>query len=183
MSDYIEVNTASRYPTHFLRAVELIGKARGTFQIPSENWPYPTKHRLGTPGIDPYYAEIWVDGMDWQKSYWAIETVKHNSPVCLPFIVFEDHKNSDLFNEYDFDQLVQAALYDRRDRLWVQKNDGYYNDSVWFYLKGPGQVLENTPMMRGYQFEHASQPAVQFYMNSLFVPERPVTPKVLDCKK
>lgn len=170
MPDHINANTTSRHPTHFLRAVELIERARGAFQIPSENWPYPTKHYIGTAGVDRYYAEIWVDGMDWQKTFWALETEKFNEPVCLPFIVFEDHKNFDLFNGYDFDQLVQAALYDRRDRLWVQKNDGYYNDSVWHYLKGTERFWEVPPTMQMYQFKHASQPAVQFYMNNIFVP-------------
>jgi hypothetical protein len=121
---------------------------------------------------DQYYAEIWVDGMDWQNSYWVLETFKSGDPVCLPFIVFEDHKNFELFNRYDFGQLVAAALYDRRDQLWIQKDDGYFNDNVWTWLGGNGRAMEGNPSMQMFQFKHASQPAVQFFMNTAFVPER-----------
>ena len=61
----LDVNTVSSYSTHFLRAVELIKKARETYKVPSENWPYPTQYRFGIPN-DNYYAEVWTDGMDWQ---------------------------------------------------------------------------------------------------------------------
>lgn len=64
----IDVNTTSKQSTHFLRAIELIKKARDDFRVPSENWPHPTEHRFGIPN-DHYYAEVWIDGMDWQSSY------------------------------------------------------------------------------------------------------------------
>ena len=60
----IDVNITSKYSTHFLRAVELIMKAREEFKVASENWPSPTEYRFGIPQ-DNYYAEIWLDGMDW----------------------------------------------------------------------------------------------------------------------
>jgi hypothetical protein len=173
MPDYIDVNTTSTYSTHFLRGVELIIRARDAFQVPSENWPYPTQYRFGIPN-DRYYAEVWVDGMDWQASYWLIEENNLERPICRPFIIFESYEDRDDFNNSDFSELVKASLYERRDRLWIQKNDGWFNDSVWTYFKKvePEKKLEQTPGMIMFQFEHASQERVQFYMNADCVPER-----------
>lgn len=169
----IDVNTTSTYSTHFLRAVELIEKARKTFNIPSENWPYPTKNSIGSPD-DNYYAEIWSDGMDWQSSYWIIETVKGNDPVCLPFLIFEDVGNQVNFKSYDFNNLIKASLYERRDRLWIKQDDGCFNDLIWayFYKIEPEDIFKSPAIMKKYMVEHSSQPRVQFYMNIDFVPER-----------
>ena len=130
----VNENTISRYPTHFLRAVELITQARDSYGVPSENWCYPTRHSLGT-SKDLYYAEIWEDGMDWQTSLWVIETFSLDNPVCRPFIVFEDQLNQKKFNRCNFDELVHASLYERRDRLWIKKDEDRFNDSIWSYFK------------------------------------------------
>jgi len=169
--DPMNNSTVSGYPTRLLRGVELIAEARAKFNVPSENWTYPTKHYLGTPG-DRYYAEIWVDGMDWQNSYWIIETANFGEPVCLPFIIFEDSKNQNLFNSCDFSTLIEATLYERRDHLWIQKDDGHFYDTIWAYFHRvrPDVYLERTPGMALYWVAHASQPRVQFYMNEKILP-------------
>ena len=87
----ITVNTVNREPTHFMRAYELIEKARSDFKVPSENWPHPLATRFGIPN-DCYYAEIWVDGMDWQPSYWIIEEAKLDKPKIQPLLIF-NHNN------------------------------------------------------------------------------------------
>jgi hypothetical protein len=177
MPKNIDVNTTSDYPTHFLRGVELIIEAREKFGIPSENWPHPIEQRFGIPG-DKYYSEIWWDGMDWQNSYWVIETFKYSGPICLPFIVFEDHKNSDQFNSYDFDCLIKASLFERRDRLWIKENDDIFNDTVWSFFKAvePKQNMDKLPEMLMFQMQmqNASQSGVEFFMNINFVPERKI---------
>lgn len=167
-------NTTSTHPTHFLKGTELITGARNAFNVPSENWTYPTKHRFGIPR-DKYYAEVWVDGMDWQCSFWLIETFNYDNPVCQPFLIFEDSKNYDNFNDHDFEELIKAALYERRDQLWIQKDDGFFNDTVWTYLKRvqPDNRMMSTPCMVLFQFEHASQKRVQFYMNEDMLPPYP----------
>lgn len=168
----IDANTTSSQPTHFLRAVELIIEARNIFRVPSENWPFPTEYQFGMPQ-DRYYAEMWVDGMDWQPSYWIIESDNYNSPICRPLIIFDDHDNRDKFNSYDWRNLLRAIMFYRRDELWVRHNDlGGATDEVWPYLKffDPVEKLECTPGMFKVFFEHASQKAVEFHINVEYVP-------------
>jgi len=165
----LDVNTVSRNPTHFLRAVELIKKARGEFKVYSENWPSPTKYKFGVPN-EKYYAEIWVDGMDWQPSYWIIEEHSLEKPEINPLIVFDSNEQRHLFNERDFEDFISAICWYRRDKFWVKHNDvSYFCDSVWPYLfrenKGPDGYESN------YYFEHASQPKVKFWLNSDFIPK------------
>jgi len=167
----LEVNTTSRMPTHFLAGVELIKEARKTFNVCSENWPYPTIHSLGQPDVDRYYAEVWIDGMDWQNSYWIIETIHYNSPVCIPLVIFENNDEEKKFNRYDFGKLVDAALWYRRDIVWIQKDGtGVYNDLIWPYLHIIDEK-ETISTMRKFEFRHASQIAVRFEMNILCVPD------------
>ena len=126
----IDVNTTSRYSTHFLRGVELIKWAREEFRVPSENWPHPTEHRFGIPN-DNYYAEVWVDGMDWQASYWIIEEISYHKPQIQPLIIFNHHEERNRFNDWDFHDLLKAMMYYRRDLKWVNKKDvGIFSDSV-----------------------------------------------------
>lgn len=165
-------NTVSDTPTHFLRAVEIIDYARNSFSIPSENWPYPTRARFGMPG-DKYYAEVWVDGMDWQPSYWLIESYNYLNPSCIPFVVFEDHKDREKFNDFDFYGMLKAAMRYRRDLLWIQKGEKEYHDErVWPYFKriSPISVKEQTPCLMKFSFDHASQDNVEFFMNKKCVP-------------
>ncbi len=168
----IDVNTVSIQPTHFLRGVELISQARSTFNIPSENWANPTAYRFGSPN-DNYYAEIWVDGMAWQNSYWVIESFDAEDPECLPFIIFEDSENRKRFNDYDFGMLIHASLFERRDRLWIKQGENLYLDQVWAFFKPvePVDILRGSSDLVKYSMMHASQPRVVFYMNNQFVPE------------
>ena len=173
----IYANTTASSHTHFIAATELIREARDRFHVCSENWPYPMDYRFGDPR-DRYYAEIWLDGMDWQNSYWLIETVRYGSPVCVPLIIFEDHKNRDAFSEYDFAHLVRAVMNYRRDVQWLKQGpDSWHNDDVWPFLhrgneaRCPGAVKEGVPGMAHFMFEHASQPAIEFWMNIHCVPE------------
>jgi len=164
----IDCNTTSKYSTHFLAPIELIKEARDKFNIPSENWPFPTVYKLGTPR-DKYYAEIWEDGMDWQNSYWIIETDNYADPACIPLVMFDDHENLNKFHSHDLQQLFQAIMYYRRDTLWIKQNDlGIFSDSVWPYLKKEGS--ENKGLIK-FTFEHASQPKTEFWLNPDFVPE------------
>ena len=94
----LDVNTVSKHPTHFLRAVELIKKAREEFRVPSENWPHPTDYKFGIPN-DRYYAEIFTDGMDWQPSYWVIEDKQLEKPQIQPFVIFEYNEDREKFND------------------------------------------------------------------------------------
>ena len=166
----LDVNTTSKEPTHFLRAVELIIKAREDFNVPSENWPYPTDHKFGTPN-DHYYAEIWTDGMDWQVSYWILEEYKLRKPKIQPLMIFNNHEERSIFNEYDLDELFSAMFYYRRDSVWVNTKDlGHYTDTVWPFLT---LFKDETryKKLKLYAFEHASQPQVVFWLNTDFVPE------------
>lgn len=174
MSD-IDVNTISREPTHFLAAVELIKEARKSYQVPSENWPYPTPHRYGFPK-DRYYAEIWVDGMDWQHTYWIIETVNFNNPRVFPLVVFDNHKQQELFNDHEFRQLLMAMMDYRRNEVWIKSNDGsWYNDDVWCFVERLFPIqeerLEKWNCDR-FVLEHASQKPVTFFGNLSCIPNR-----------
>lgn len=170
----IDVNTTSVQATHFLRAVELIIEAREKYRVPSENWPYPTEYKLGTP-CEEYYAEVWIDGMDWQNSYWAIEEKNLQNPQVKPFIIFEKSEERELFNNYDFGQLVKGSLWYRRDKFWIKRNSlGIFTDTIWPYLKivyDSNQMFTNKykELIR-VEFKHASQPKVAFWMNEHFIP-------------
>ena len=166
----MDANTTSKNSTHFLRGVELIHKAREDYNIPSENWPYPTVYKFGIPN-DHYYAEVWIDGMDWQPSYWVIEEYQFNKPQIQPLIIFQTNEERDKFDEYNFNELVDGMLYYRRDKLWVNKNDyGIYTDSVWPYINVFGYKMKHKKM-KMYSFEHASQSKVKMWFNTEFIPE------------
>lgn len=164
-------NTTSGNPTHFLRAIELIEDGRKRYSVPSENWPYPTRYRFGTP-CEKYYAEIWADGMDWQASYWIIEEANLENPQVYPLLIFYENRDRENFFDYDFQLLLEACMWYRRDKFWIKHNDiGMYSDMVWPYLR----LLELEPsahfhMVKAY-FEHASQPRVPFLININFIPE------------
>ena len=170
-------NTTSLYPTHFLRGVELVDQATRDFSAASENWPCPSQYKFGMP-IDEYYAEVWENGMDWQKNYWVIEEIKLEDPIIQPLIIFENHEEEEKFNHHDFGMLIKAALYYRRDSVFIQhKNYGCYKDLVWPFL----YLINDTKrfnVMEYFMFQHANQQPVQFWMNPSFIPEY-----ILDKKK
>jgi hypothetical protein len=166
-------NTVSDHPTHFLAAVPLIVEARSTFSVPSENWGYPTNYRLGSPN-DFYYAEVWVDGMDWQQSYWVIESVSFNSPKVYPLVVFEDDKVQ--INDHDLKLLILALITYRRSVLWTHQDDqSRYHDSVWVYMKTLG-ITPPPDWGQLCEFEHGSQQAVRFLANKEFIPPHKMQP-------
>ena len=102
----MKYNTTISNPTRFLNPTGAIEEGIDKYKLASENWPYPSGHSIGDT-YDDYYAEIWNNGMDWQHTYWFIESNKYESPVAIPFLVFEQHKDEDLFNEYDFNNLLR----------------------------------------------------------------------------
>lgn len=162
-------NTTSVQPTHFLRGVELIVKACEQYSVPSENWPYPTHYRYGIP-VDNYYAEIWCNGMDWQPSYWVIEEANLEKPRVYPFIIFESNEDRQKFNEYDFTMLVKASLFYRQDILYIKHNNlGVYTDLTWPFIKCIDKT-QQFGVTQQFEFSHASQLPVQFWMNIDFVP-------------
>jgi len=167
----LDVNTTSTYPTHFLRAIELIKNARETFNVPSENWPNPTEYRFGRAN-DNYYAEVWVDGMDWQSSYWILEEYKLRKPKIQPLMIFNSNEERNIFNNYDFRELLSAMFYYRRDSVWVKSKElGYYTDTIWPFLS----LFKNETRyhnLKLYVFEHASQKRVVFWLNQDFIPEQ-----------
>jgi len=167
----IDVNAVSGHPTHFLRAVELITNARKHFGVPSENWPFPTEYKAGCPN-EWYYAEIWTDGMDSQPSYWVLEEKELGNPQIQPFIIFKENLHREIFNDYDFSQLISAALWYRRDKFWVKHNDlGMYTDMVWPFIHviNKSDIAKKSKLTKVY-FEHASQQRVYFLMNLDFIP-------------
>lgn len=168
----LDVNTVSRHPTHFLRGVELVLRGRDKFGVPSENWPSPIEDRFGSPN-EMYYAEIWVDGMDWQPSYWIIEEKKLEKPQIQPFIIFKSNESRNKFNDHDFSDLIKAALWYRRDLFWVKQDDlSYFTDMVWPFLHviNTYNKAKYSNMSKVY-FEHASQQRVYFLMNLDFIPK------------
>lgn len=165
----ISVNTTNKNPTHFLRAVELIERGRKLFGVPSENWPAPTRYKFGVPN-DYYYSELWIDGMDWQPTYWAIEQFSYEDPIINPLLIFSNHTKRELFNEYDFEQMVMAMFHFRRDKFVLKLNDStIYNDMVWPFLK----LIDAEPRcgLIPVKFSHASQNAVEFWVNHAFIPD------------
>ena len=166
----LDVNTTSKNPTHFLRAVELVGRAREEFGVPSENWPHPSSCRFGIPN-DNYYAELWVDGMDWQPSYWIIEELNLRKPSIQPLIIFNYYDERMKFDESYFEEFMNGIMYYRRDYMWLKTNDlRYFTDSTWPFLSLFKDELRYRKM-KLYSFEHASQPRVVFWLNEDFIPE------------
>lgn len=175
-SKIVDCNTVMNISTHFLNPVELIKSARTEYNIASENWPCPTRSKLGTPSLDGYYCEVWQDGMDWQHTYWLLEQVKTNAPVALPFIRFDKHEEEDKFNLYDFENMINAILFYRRNDLWIRDKDvyGIFSDTVWPYFHFnkilSGQSYFQNYWSRNYYFKHASQPRVEFEVNTKLLP-------------
>lgn len=160
-------NTVSDHPTHFLAAVPMIVEAREKFTVSSENYTYPTEYRLGSP-MDFYYAEVWVDGMDWKQIYWVIESTSVNTPQVKPLVVFEDDKI--LINDHDLKQLMLALITYRRSVLWTHQDDqSRYRDNIWPYFKTLG-VTPTGEWGQLCQFEHAFQPLVKLLVNKGFIP-------------
>lgn len=171
----IYANTTSKEYTHFISAVNLIQNAREDFKVPSENWPYPTQYRIGSPEtLDRYYAELWTDGIDWQSTYWIIESINLEEPQIYPLLYIDSTELR--FNKWDFSRLMYAILYARRDFKWIKKQDyKFYCDTVWSFVVrdvpdyADIKKFETANLVKVY-IEHASQPRVNFYINIDFLP-------------
>jgi len=189
-------NTTGRYPTHFLAAVELIEKAKAAFSLPSENWDYPTQHRIGAPR-DTFYAEVWQNGMDWQNNYWVIWEAGEKS-ICEPLLVFDDHKVEEQFKESD--HFIEAQLAFMRDKIIAEERELPFSgdsiktngliggpipkrkwepatssrtwrawDEIWcFSWTDPSKVGNKDLVWTG--ICHASQSPVEFWANSKYMP-------------
>ncbi len=162
-------NTTTRLHTHFPKAIDLILWARKNYNIPSENWAYPY-HHFGNP-IDKYYAEIWTDGMDWNKNLWLIETKKREWPAPYPFIVFDDTKDSNKIPDFQMKEIIDAILWKRRNHLWIGHNDSYCGEEVFPYLKKESEETRTgwPEYMAKYSFEHNSQPKTVFWFNGSLI--------------
>ena len=129
-------NTCSGVATKFLTGAQLIQTATEVYKTENENWAYP----IFSFGDDEsnYYAEIWMNGMDYNYIYWVIETANHDTPKIYPLIFFPETKDRDNFQDREFRHLCKAFLYNRRyqiskDTKSVSYNDGYgiYRDMIW----------------------------------------------------
>lgn len=175
-SSDISVNTSSNNPTHFLRPVELIQHARDEFGMASENWPYPTTYKIGAQG-DAYYAEVWVDGMDWHHNYWIIEQIQTKEqdgwdPIATPLLIFDDHEDEDKIRPWKFDMMLDSLLAFRRDEKWIKNNELENWDEFWSSFKTMSSTgKDGTPGMVRCQIEDHEGP-VQFWMNEEFYPSR-----------
>jgi hypothetical protein len=167
-------NDISQFPTHFLAGPQLIKSSRELHGLTSENYTYPTMTYLGSPR-DEYYAEIWVDGMDWQNTYWLLEQANHGERKAVPFLVFSSIDEEKQFNPLDMHNLFRAMMSYRRNLtgpLSVLIRSTYF-DSIWPYLYLVDENAapnEKAPDLGRFLFTHNSQTPVTFYLNKISVP-------------
>ena len=166
---YINNNSVSDRHTHFICGVQMVTQAREEFKISSENWTEPRYH-FGHPVDNDYYSEVWLDGMDWDLVYWALEKYNHE-PKILPLLYFEDSVDRNKIPEFEFNQIIKALCTYRQNKLWFKKEDvGYFSDSVWSYITITDVRYKD--FFIKVKFEHASQKAVEFYIHKDFIPEK-----------
>jgi len=154
-------NTASTIKTSFLAGVELIKDARIKFNVHSENWTYP-RCTFGESD-DPYYAEIWTDGMDWNLVFWLLETTGYGDPKVVPCIIFDEKCLEDI-TRHSINNIVRMIFKLRRDKLWIKQYDIIpFGDDVLPFLK----IEEDYPhnFYNDVTYEHGSQPKVKFQLS------------------
>lgn len=163
-------NTVSSVITRFLMGPSIIEAARKCYDdFGSEGWSYPVNafgdHR------DGYYAEIWIDGMDWNTNIWVIEAIRYASPTAILLAHFEKSEHFDKFAESK--ELWNACLWHRRNKAWLDDAAGeyIYRDTVWSWLSPMEPKSSDRHGIRRFVFSHASQSAVMLLLNTLFVPE------------
>ena len=172
MKTQIYGNSIVRNPTKFPAALQLIEVARSTFNVSSENWPEPTDFTFGN-SRDRYYAEIWLDGMDWQPSYWFIEYANPTfKPEIYPFAIFESHGDREKINRWDWNELCSACSFYRRDKSWIKHGDlGYYTDTIWPFVEiNKNEKWSHHDTMIRCSINHASMEMVNFWINKKFIP-------------
>jgi len=164
-------NTVSRIGTHFLRGVELIEERAKQMSVHSENWAYPVCS-FGIPK-DSYYGEIWCNGMDWQNTYWLLESVKHEKPTAQPLLIFDRHQEEEAFEEKE-DFLVEILRL-RRALTWLQDvPSAFPRDGLLTYvyqIEGNNTESEWSldKVMRQCVLTHASQSPIVFRLNTTLV--------------
>ena len=168
-------NDVAQFPTHFLAGPALIKEGRGRYGLASENYTYPTMTSVGGPK-DDYYAEVWVDGMDWQNTYWLLEHAYSETPVAIPLLVFSSTNEEKIFNPFDMHNLFRSMIVYRRNKRGPTDRSGEWTtsrDSTWPYLHLLNEshtVGELSKDLASFVFQHNSQPAVTFYLNKTCVP-------------
>jgi len=162
----MENNFASKNDTRFLSGYPLIESIRSKYNLSSENWANPTRYKFGC--IDtPYYAEIWIDGMDYNNVYWLLESIDYSEATAIPIIIFSNSEERSKFNSYDFGQLLKFIMWNRQQYFWIKNGDrGVYGDTVVPYMHEvePVESYGKSGLVKCY-FEHASQKRVEFFLN------------------
>jgi hypothetical protein len=165
----IPYNTVMLAPTYLLNAVGVIEKGRKDFNIPSENWPYPAGLYLGTPTIDKYYTEVWIDGMDWQNTYWLVESERYEDPIAIPLVIFENHKEESKIDTEDLSELFRGLMWVRRSKLLDEKLDlGIYCDYLSCICKIKPEVIycsNSTNKLKMHHFKLGKQSSMRFFLN------------------
>lgn len=168
-------NDVSQFSTHFLAGPLLIKEERERYKLTSENWTYPTMTYLGSPR-DDYYAEVWVDGMDWQNTYWLLEQANYDEIKAVPLLVFSSIGEEKRFNPSYMHNLFRAMMTYRRNLMGPlldgSRRNAYF-DSIWPYLylvSEEATANETATDLARFLFTHASQPPVTFYLNKVSVP-------------
>lgn len=168
-------NDVAQFHTHFLAGPELIKEGRKKYGLASENYTYPTMTSVGG-ARDDYYAEVWVDGMDWQNTYWLLEHAYGETVVAIPLLVFTSNNEEKAFNPFDMHNLFRAAMIYRRNKMGpTDRSEEWtvFRDSTWPYLyliNEDHTVDELSKDLGSFLFTHNSQPAVTFYLNKTCVP-------------
>ena len=167
-------NDVSQFHTHFLAGPLLIKEGRKKYGLTSENHTYPTMTSVGGPK-DDYYAEVWVDGMDWQNTYWLLEHAYFETPVAVPLLVFSSTNEEKIFNSFDLHTLFRSMILYRRNKMGPtdrSEERTTARDSTWPYLHliDDSHTIGMSPDLASFVFQHNSQPAVTFYLNQTCVP-------------
>lgn len=159
--EYMNNNTVSKCETRFLKGVEIVEVLMKRYDISNENWTYPYM-TFGNPG-DPYYAEIWENGMDWNKTFYLLEQVNYSIDAYLLMMIDGD----DWIKLQDTKEFFNCIFWMRRDREWIKSNDyGIYHDNVLPFLVFDEQLKGRyNDLMYNATFEHASQPKIEFLIN------------------
>lgn len=158
----MKYNTTIKYATHFLNPTQIIEEGIKKFNVPSENYPMPTKNKIGDI-FDSYYAEIWSNGMDWQRTFWLLEYHCPHDPIAIPILIFEDNKSLDIFNNSDLDSLFKGLLVSMKQLKTNHKYPIYFMDNIISHLKRLGNHNKRLEL---YKFAHYSQPKTKFWLDS-----------------
>lgn len=129
-------NACSNVPTKFLTGAELIKIGTKVYNIENENWTYPILS-FGDSESN-YYGELWMNGMDYNYTYWIIEQTNYDTPEPLPLLHFDDTDQRSKFNSRDFNAMCKSFMYNRRYEcskkikgVTYENRYGFYRDDTW----------------------------------------------------